>query len=512
LIYICIPAHNEEQTVGVVLWKIRQVMADFPRDYQLLVVDDASSDKTPDVLAPYARVLPLTVVRTDKRRGQAAAVEMMLREAVRRSEYPKRDIAITLQADFTQEPDELVALIKLMEAGADIVVGQPVPDPGVRASVRWSRRLAHRLLRGTLPEGVRDPFMGYAAYRVFTLKRAFDEANGRVVHWPGWAGAAELLRAAAPHARRVEALDMVERRERLQRTSRLEPWPALSAVWSLVRARRPEGVATTAELDEAMRAVAARRTSEMALSPRDRSARQERSDRTQRTARRRGTSEGQPRAGAARTGQGAGNQGSREGGAAARAPTGNGARRNGGTARRNGSSGRRNGGGRQNGGTAAAPASEVPAPAPDAIQQGAEGLETVLPPAGVEASEVRRKRSRRRRRPAREDSASDAGAGAVAREGAEDAGEPAGDRAEHGLAGDAGSTVGGEDDVASGDAGSEQDGSAAARTRRRRRGRRGGRRRSGAGPASAANTEGMADVPAEPASAPEPNDEPTSSD
>ena len=80
MIYICIPAHNEEQTVGVVLWKIRQVMAEFPRDYQILVADDASTDKTSEVLNPYARVLPLTVVRSEQRRGYSASVEMLLRE------------------------------------------------------------------------------------------------------------------------------------------------------------------------------------------------------------------------------------------------------------------------------------------------------------------------------------------------------------------------------------------------------------------------------------------------
>jgi hypothetical protein len=48
---------------------------------------------------------------------------MLLREAVRRSEYPKRDVIVTLQADFSEEPDDLVALIKRMEAGADVAVG-----------------------------------------------------------------------------------------------------------------------------------------------------------------------------------------------------------------------------------------------------------------------------------------------------------------------------------------------------------------------------------------------------
>ena len=43
MIHICIPAHNEERTIGVLMWKIRKVMADFGRDYRILVLDDATS-------------------------------------------------------------------------------------------------------------------------------------------------------------------------------------------------------------------------------------------------------------------------------------------------------------------------------------------------------------------------------------------------------------------------------------------------------------------------------------
>jgi glycosyltransferase involved in cell wall biosynthesis len=141
LIYICIPTHNEQQTVGVVLWKLRQVLTDFPREYQLLVADDASTDKTPQVLEPYTRVLPLTVIRSERRNGQAASLEMLLREAVRRSEYPKRDVIVTLQADFSEEPDDLVPLVKRLEAGADVAVGNKVSDTRRRARggspARW---------------------------------------------------------------------------------------------------------------------------------------------------------------------------------------------------------------------------------------------------------------------------------------------------------------------------------------------------------------------------------------
>ena len=62
MIYFCIPSHNEAATVGLVLWKLRRVLEESAREYQLLVGDDASTDATAEALAPYLKALPLTVL------------------------------------------------------------------------------------------------------------------------------------------------------------------------------------------------------------------------------------------------------------------------------------------------------------------------------------------------------------------------------------------------------------------------------------------------------------------
>jgi glycosyltransferase involved in cell wall biosynthesis len=237
VIYFCIPALDEAPTVGLLLWKIRRVMEDFPREYEILVLDDASADATPEVLQPYARVLPLTVLRSERTGGYAAAVERLLREAVSRSTHPKRDVAVVLQADFTENPEDVPALLRKLEGGADVVGSLPV-ETGEEAPrpLRWSRKgLPWLLPRAALPRGLGDPFTGFRAYRISVLRRTFADGKTPLLTRAGWAANAELLMAVAPHVRRGDAAPVTVRHDRHARDSRFLAWGAVREVWELRR-------------------------------------------------------------------------------------------------------------------------------------------------------------------------------------------------------------------------------------------------------------------------------------
>jgi glycosyltransferase involved in cell wall biosynthesis len=225
VIYICIPVHNEEATIGVLLWKIRNVLGEFGRDYELLVQDDASTDGTPGVLKRYRRTLPLRVFRSERHLGYAGALEQLVREGVGRAAYPKRDAIVTLQGDFTEHPEHLVPLIKTLEGGADVVAGSLAKGAGgLPIPVRFARWAAPRILGPSL-QGcpVSDPLCGYRIYRVIVLKKALrDLGSSPLLRRPGWAANLELLELAVHHARRVEEVPLGLRYDIRTRRSRFK--------------------------------------------------------------------------------------------------------------------------------------------------------------------------------------------------------------------------------------------------------------------------------------------------
>ncbi len=240
MIYVCIPAHDEARTVGVLLWKVRRVLGAFGRDYRIVVLDDASTDGTGDVLARYRRSLPLTILHSDVRLGYGASVERLLRWVVEEAAYPKRDCAVVLQGDFTESPEDVVGLVKILEGGADIVAGQTSPQAERTAPrpVRWARRLARFAAGGVLRRSpVSDPLGGLRAYRVIVLKKAIRELpeGAPLVRSDGWAANLELLRVLAPYARRIGESPQEIRYDRRARPSRFHP---LSTLVSLARIRR----------------------------------------------------------------------------------------------------------------------------------------------------------------------------------------------------------------------------------------------------------------------------------
>jgi hypothetical protein len=144
---------------------------------------------------------------------------------------------VVVQGDFTEPPEEIPALLRRLEGGADVVGSTVASAEGpLPRGVRWRWRALRWVLgRVPVPAGAGDPFSGFRAYRVQVLRRALAASAGKLLTREGRAASAELLLLVAPHTRRAEELPIALRYTRRQRATRSVAWPELREAWRLAR-------------------------------------------------------------------------------------------------------------------------------------------------------------------------------------------------------------------------------------------------------------------------------------
>lgn len=210
MLYLAIPAHNEVATIGVLLWRLRTVLAEFPREYEVVVYDDASTDETVAVAEQYERAMPVSVIRGSSRLGYAGAVDAVLRHVAARTRYPRRDAVLLLQGDFTDPPVIVPEFARRFEGGADLVVGERRTVADAPTAVKRLFKYGHWAMRPFVKvEGVADLTASMRLVRISALREAIRLAgDAPLVSGDSWTANADLLLRLAPHARRVESVPM----------------------------------------------------------------------------------------------------------------------------------------------------------------------------------------------------------------------------------------------------------------------------------------------------------------
>ncbi len=136
---ILLPAYNEQQAIAQVLQEVVQVMASTAVRYEILVVDDGSTDQTADIAEAFAKrcgEAPIRVVRSPENRGAGAARKLGIRHA-------RGEIIVMLDADGSY-PAECIPWLLEYFPQYDQVNGARSSEQG---RLPWLRRPAKWFIR-----------------------------------------------------------------------------------------------------------------------------------------------------------------------------------------------------------------------------------------------------------------------------------------------------------------------------------------------------------------------------
>ena len=114
-VIVTIPAYNEEGTIGRVITDIKKVMDSNKYDYDVLVVDDSSKDKTAEIAKREGAI----VYSHPKNYGLAETFKSEMKKCLEL----KADIIVHIDADRQYLAEEIPKLIKEVEHGNDLVLG-----------------------------------------------------------------------------------------------------------------------------------------------------------------------------------------------------------------------------------------------------------------------------------------------------------------------------------------------------------------------------------------------------
>lgn len=161
-ISLVIPAYNEEHRLPRTLATVHGYLVQQPWSWEVIVVDDGSEDRTPEVIRAWherdqrIRALPLP------HRGKAAAVRSGILAAI-------GSFVFFTDADLSTPIEYLEPAVDLLRQGWDIVIGSREGANARRIGEPWHRhamgRIYNRLVQWLLLPGIPDTQCGFKGFR-----------------------------------------------------------------------------------------------------------------------------------------------------------------------------------------------------------------------------------------------------------------------------------------------------------------------------------------------------------
>ena len=198
MIYILLPAYNEEAGLSQVLPVLQDLAPRLDAPLRIVVVDDGSADRTSEVARSFTGRLDLKLITFEKNRGVGEVFREGFTFITNDSRSPDDDVCVVLDSDNTQDPRLMPEMVRRIRNGDDVVIASRFAKGGRMVGCPWARQLFSYGVRWLMRwlvglPGVRDYSTFYRAYRVSVLKRGFELYGRDLLAGRGFAVGGGLL-------------------------------------------------------------------------------------------------------------------------------------------------------------------------------------------------------------------------------------------------------------------------------------------------------------------------------
>ncbi len=226
MIWVLLPAYNEEGALEPLFGKIAAAAQALDRDYRIVVVNDGSKDRTAEELGRLADAYPLHVITHRYNRGLGETARDGF-EYIAEAAEP-HDVIIRMDCDDTHDPKYFAAMVSKLAEGFEVVIASRYAPGGGQLGLDWYRRtisrVANLLFKAVFPmRGVWEYTCGYRAYRAAVVQDALQIFGNKFIDLKGlgFTGTLEKLVKFRMMGARVAEIPFVLRYDQKLSTSKV---------------------------------------------------------------------------------------------------------------------------------------------------------------------------------------------------------------------------------------------------------------------------------------------------
>ena len=229
-ISVIIPAYNERNRIIPTIRQFEEVISASGMSYELLIVDDGSTDDTRELIQDLSlENVFLRLITYKENRGKGYAVKKGMLASTGK-------ICVLSDADGSTSPDQVFSLIRpILNDKIDIAIGSrytsqavvEVKQPLYR--IIWSR-MASQLIRSTLLPQVKDAYCGFKAYKGEVARDLFQKAKEE-----GWTFDVEVLSIAHKLGYNIKEVPVRWMNDEDSRVKKTQFLKEMKSLWNIKR-------------------------------------------------------------------------------------------------------------------------------------------------------------------------------------------------------------------------------------------------------------------------------------